>query len=256
VEKRTLEIFTSQIQMELGFALPSLEQMQHRAQRELMRSGIFSAKELRRALTRRLGIILAARGVEDATNDDRLNQYLDVLLSQHPELLRAAAKEAMAATAEIRDAGEIPDKIDSEIPLAASVRNVYGCMPPGLNNWETEFGSYMDADDTGSVLWWHRNPPRKPWSINVLLEDGRGFYPDFLVGINARRKEQNGLLADTKYAWDTGREIPKMLAEHASYGKVVILTKDDSRRWAIADIDRSGRPALVGPFRLFEASTL
>jgi type III restriction enzyme len=255
VEKRTLEIFTSQIQMELGFALPSLEQMQHRAQRELMRSGIFSAKELRRALTRRLGIILAARGVEDATNHDRLNQYLDVLLSQHPELLRSAAKEAMAATAEIRDAGEIPGKIDSEVPLAASARNVYGCMPPGLNSWETEFGAYMDSDDTGSVLWWHRNPPRKPWSINVLLEDGRGFYPDFLVGINGRRKEQNGLLADTKYAWDTGREIPKMLAEHASYGRVVILTKDLGR-WAIADVGRTGRPTLVGPFRLFEAATL
>jgi hypothetical protein len=23
----------------------------------------------------------------------------------------------------------------------------------------------------------------KPWSINVLLESGRGFYPDFIAGI-------------------------------------------------------------------------
>ena len=256
VEKRTLEIFTSQVQMELGFALPSLDQMQHRAQRELMRCGIFSAKELRQALSRRLGVILAARGVEDATNSDRLSQYLDVLLSQHPELLRNAQREAMAAAAQVMDAGEIPDKIESDTPLPASARNVYGHVPPGLNRWETEFGALMDGDDTGSVLWWHRNLPRKPWSINVLLDNGRGFYPDFLIGINHRQKVQNGLLADTKYVWETTSEIPKMLAEHASYGKVVILTKDQSQRWAIADIDRTGRAGLVGNFRLFEAATL
>jgi hypothetical protein len=75
-----------------------------------------------------------------------------------------------------------------------------------------------------------RNPRSKPWSIKVLLVDGRGFYPDFIVGIQSREKEANGLLADTKYAYETTKELPKILAEHASYGRVLILSKNQNRQ--------------------------
>jgi len=256
VQKLTLEIFTHHLQTELGFALPSLEQMQRKAQAELLRSGIFSAKELRRALTHRLHVLLDGRGVDDATDSQRLSEYLDIMLSQHPELLRNAQKAAMAATAEIRDADPIPEKIDSEVPLPRSRLNAYGVFPEGLNNWERSFGDYLDSDDTRTVLWWHRNPPRKPWSINVLLESGSGFYPDFIVGIRSRRTEDGGLLIDTKYAYDTNREMPKILAEHGAYGRVMILSKNPSQRWAVVRIEQgSGRPSLGPPFRIAEAAS-
>src|SRR6185437_5939708 len=151
VEKRTLEIFTREIQMELGFALPSLEQMQRKAQAELLRSGIFSAKELRAALIRRLQWMLSAKGVEDATNVERVSEYLDVLLSQHPHLLKEAQRTAMAAAAEIRAADPLPDVIDSETPLATSKFNVYKVIPPRLNSWEVDFAQHLDGDDTGTV---------------------------------------------------------------------------------------------------------
>jgi type III restriction enzyme len=256
VQKRTLEIFTREIQMELGFAPPSLEQMQRKAQAELLRSGIFSAKELRRSLMRRLHIMLAERGIENADNSERLSEYLDVLLSQHPELLREAQKAAMAAAAEVRDTAEIPERIDSETPLEQSRWNAYGVYPSSMNSWERGFTEYLDADDSGTVLWWHRNPARKGWSINVLLESGRSFYPDFIVGIRQRPREDNGLLADTKYAYETTRELPKLLAEHASYGRVLILSKDSSAKWAIAELDsRTGAARLAGRFRIAEAAT-
>ncbi len=251
VHKRTLEIFTREIQMEFGYAVPSLEQMQRRAQAELLRSGIFSPKELRRALVRRLQAMLAEKHVEDT---ERVSEYLDVLLTQSPNLLREAQRAAMAAAAEIREAAEIPAEVESDVPLPNSRLNAYGINPAGMNSWERGFAEYLDADDSETVLWWHRNPARKAWSINVLLENGKGFYPDFIVGIRQRPRDDSGLLADTKYAYETSRELPKLLAEHAAYGRVLILTKNQAQKWAIAKLDEiTGRGVIAGPFRLSEA---
>ena len=116
-------------------------------------------------------------------------------------------------------------------------------------------GPPLDADDTQVVQWWHRNEPRKPWSINVLLESGEGFFPDFIIGIKNRPKVDGGLLADTKYAFETRREMPKLLAEHDSYGRVLILTKNTAHKWAIAEIDpKTGSPRVAGAFQISRAA--
>jgi hypothetical protein len=105
------------------------------------------------------------------------------------------------------------------------------------------------------VLWWHRIPVNKPWSIKLLLADGRGFYPDFIVGIRARKTENGGLLTDTKWAYDTNRKLPKILAANAANGRVLILSKNTSQKWAIARVDeQTGRASLGAPFRLLDAA--
>jgi hypothetical protein len=255
VQKRTLEIFTRALQMELAYTPPSPEQMRLLAQHELFRSEVFHPKDLRVALLRRLRTALADRGVEDADDPARLAEYLDVLLSTHPDLLRDAQRGALAKGAVFEEAEPLPEAIESDGPLEASARNVYAAIPPGLNSWEREFVDSLDSDPTGAVLWWHRNPVNQPWSVMVLLEDGRGFYPDFLVGIRGRKTEGNGLLADTKYAYDTNKEMPKILAQHASYGRVLILSKDANRQWAIAELQAgTGRAVLGKAFRLADAA--
>ena len=256
VQRRTLEIFTQQVQMEFEFAPPSLQEIQRLALKALVSNGMFSAKELRRALASRLHQMLAAKGVEDANDSERLNEFLDKLLAQHPDLLRKAQKVALAAKAEIAAAAELPPSIESETALVTSTRNVYGVYPADLNTWERPFAEHLDADDTNTVLWWHRNLPHKQWSINVLLESGRGFFPDFIIGINKRLREDGGLLADTKYAYETAMELPKLLAEHDAYGRVLIVTKSITRaRWEIADIDpRTGAARMAGPFRIADAA--
>lgn len=256
VNKRTLEIFTHEIQMEFAFAAPSLEQMRLRAQRALMANDYFSPKELRAALMRRLHQLMASRGVEDANDSKKLSEYLDVMLVQNPDMLKDAAKRALAAAAEISDADALPPVTHSDTPLATSHLNVYGVFPSGLNTWEKAFGEYLDRDDSATVLWWHRNPSGKPWSINVLLESGKGFFPDFIIGIKNRRQFDHGLLADTKYAFETRAELPKLLAAHASYGKVLIITKDGSSRWRLATRHAVTGAAEMGQtFQLFTAAT-
>lgn len=255
VEKRTLEIFTRVIQMEFAFALPSLEQMRCSAQRELMRSGVYHPKDLRVALMSRLRLLLLDKGMEDANDPEKLGEYLDVLLSTHPELLRDAQRAALAQTAVLQEAEELPGVVENEAPLPVSKLNIYKVVPAGMNSWERGFGAFLDSDDTDTVLWWHRNPVKKPWSIKLLLVDGRGFYPDFIVGIQSRKTEHGGLLADTKWAYDTNREVPKILAKHAAYGKVLILCKNLSQRWAIARVDeQTGRASLGSQLRLMEAA--
>ncbi|MFB3890487.1 MAG: DEAD/DEAH box helicase family protein [Phycisphaerae bacterium] len=255
VSKRTIEIFTQAIQMELAFALPSPEQMRHLAQRALLRGGVFDPKALRAALLTRLHTVLIEKGVEDSDDPNTLNEYLDVLLATHGELLSEAQRAALVRAAVIQEAEPLPAELAAEAPLPPSARNVYRAVPPDLNSWEREFGELLDRDTTGTVLWWHRNPVSKPWSVRVLLVDGRGFFPDFLVGIRERKTEDGGLLADTKFAYDTNQEMPKILAEHASYGRVLILSKNQSHQWAIARIeDGSGRPLLGRTFSLSDAA--
>ena len=191
-----------------------------------------------------------------ARNDpEKLAEYLDVLLATHPELLQEAQRMTLIRGASFEDAEELPNELTSDLPLSTSALNIYNAVPLGLNSWEREFGDLLDADTTGTVLWWHRNPVFKPWSVKILLADGRGFYPDFLVGIQHRKTENNGLLADTKYAYDTNKELPKILAEHENYGRVLILSKNQKQQWAIAKLQPgTGKAVLGAPFRLAEAA--
>jgi len=49
-----------------------------------------------------------------------------------------------------------------------------------LNNEELMFSEALDA--AGSVLWWHRNPDRKPYSTAIVRADKANyFYPDFVL---------------------------------------------------------------------------
>lgn len=255
VVKLTLEIFTHAVQTEFSFAPPSLEEKQKLAQRTLLKYRDLSAKVLREVLASRLHVMLARRGFEAADDRARLHECLDELLWQRPALLADAYKRAVAAKAIVYAAGDLPAEFESEIELKSSKLNVYGCYPI-MGGWERAFAEYLDGDDTDTVLWWHRNEPHKDWSINVLMDNGQGFFPDFVVGIRGRPTEDNGLLTDPKEAYSRTKELPKLAAAHAAYGKVLILTKENDRgRWEIATWDAAGeKPTIAGPFRTAEAA--
>lgn len=255
VVKKTVEIFTSHVQMELSFAPPSMSDMQKQAQRVLLGYRTLSAKVLRDLLARRLQVMLTHKGYEFATDRVRLHEALDTLLWHRPSLLREAFKRAVAAKAIVYAADALPVTLESDEDLVPSKLNVYGRYPQ-MNSWERAFADTLEADDTGTVLWWHRNESRKPWSVNVLMDNGDGFYPDFIIGISKRATEDNGLLADPKEGYMRTKEVPKLAAEHAAYGKVLILTKDNAtKRWEIATWDDVGeKPVIAGPFRVMDAA--
>ena len=256
VEKRTLEVFTQQIEMDFANAAMDPDQTAKMAVKILTRNGSFDARELRRALIGKLRQTLTELSMDEADDPERVAHMLNVLLVARPELLYNAQKTALASHCEVRATDEsLPETIDCETPLPTSRFNVYRVMPPGLNTWEQPFAELLDRDSQKIVRWWHRNLPHKPWSVQVVLDNGKGFFPDFIVGIEGRPNEDGALLTDPKHGFEMTQEQPKTYAEHPVYGRVLILSLLGTAQWMTVRFDKErGRAVLDREFLLSDAA--
>ncbi|KAE9658341.1 hypothetical protein EJD88_06005 [Pseudomonas sp. PB105] len=161
------------------------------------------------------------------------------------------------------------------IPLSKSIRNIYGVFPPAkdevpqlaqhifaddryllkdrlwsfesgdfkigqydttaaLNKEEMSFARALDKSDF--VCWWHRNPDRKSYSVRLVRgEHKNNFYPDFVVCLSHYPGDTPILrLVETKH--DSKDAARKAKHVPAFYGKVLFLTKDQSRlKWVKED---------------------
>ena len=183
-----------------------------------------------------------------------LQRALNVILVQSPNLLKDALRRAMGACAEVVDASDLPAAWESPVPLSDSVRNLYGCMPQGLNRWELRFADWLDRQER--VLWWTRNLPRpnaaNDWSVRIVLpETGRGFYPDFVICVNGRKQPQGIGLAETKERIESDDSGIKSRTEHREYGRALMLTYDveHDRFLKVEYAAEVGRNREVGPLR-------
>lgn len=153
------------------------------------------------------------------------------------------------------------------IPLAKSAKNIYGVHPPSkidlakvptvlgidaidtmrsrnltfdhgqvslaefdgghaLGEEERKFTEALDRAEF--VVWWHRNPDRKPYSARLVRGEHRNyFYPDFIVCVEHFTGDSPmARLVETKESTkDAARK-----SKHSSkpYGKVLFLTKHNS----------------------------
>lgn len=254
VEKRTLDVFAQTFQQEFNFAAElSAEEAARRANRVLCKDGTLDPRELRRALLRKLESVMREHSMPEADDPAKVQHCLNMILATHEHLLSEAKKKAIATHMEIEPAEKLPLEIVSDTPLERSPRNLYSVMPAGLNGWEREFAELLDHDPHKLVNWWHRNPPDKPWSVNVLMPNGKGFYPDFVVGIEGRKTEDGALLADPKERFEVSKEAPKALATHQAYGRVMILAKDGVRWMTVGYDEKAGKPVLAREFRVIDA---
>lgn len=160
------------------------------------------------------------------------------------------------------------------LSLAASRKNIYGVLPPSeddlakietllmvderewladrrmpfadgelsigkydnllkLNGEEREFAQALDRADF--VEWWHRNPDRKPYAVRLVRGEHQNyFHPDFVVCLSHVPSDAPVIRLietkeNTKDAARKARRIPKC------YGKVLFLTKDQSRLRVVND---------------------
>ncbi len=256
VEKKTLEVFTRQMEIEFTQAAMDPDHAAQLAYKALTRNESFDPRELRRALLRKLGDTLREMGLDEAHDKEKVSHMLNVILACHPELLHEAQKAALAAHFIVEPAEEpLPVELASETPLPTSRLNIYRAVPSDLNGWERDFAQLLDCDSLGVVRWWHRNLPHKPWSVQVVLPDGRGFFPDFIVGIDGRKTEEGALLTDPKYGFETTAELPKAHAVHPAYGRVLILNKQGGGQWTTVRYDEKQNRAVLGSeFRLADAA--
>jgi hypothetical protein len=250
LQKKTLEVFTGQLLFENLAADMKASEIERRALVALQRSEAFDPRELRRALLDQTRAVMKEHNLKDCDNPEAVRRTLDTILVTHPELLHEAQRQALAEFAVVENADPLPQTLESETALETSARNVYHIIPGGLNGWETDLVRRLDTDNSGTILWWHRNLPHKPWAVSVLLPNGRQFFPDFMVGVRHRPTPDNVLLTDPKYAFANDGEAPKASVRHPDYGRVLILHFENSRDWRVVQPGaENGRPKLGEPFR-------
>lgn len=188
-------------------------------------------------------------------------------------IFAAIASQASTVEAErLPDAMLCPE----DVPLEHSPKNIYGVLPPCKEDWpdvegllfmderqwwrdqdlpladgsrlrlarcdaavqlnrlERDFARALDGADF--VLWWHRNPDKKPWAVRVVrAEHAHYFYPDFVVCVqHAPGSAPLQRLLETKQ--DTKDAARKAQHWPPAYGKVLFLTPDGQRlRWVNDD---------------------
>lgn len=180
-------------------------------------------RELQPVLLDRFRTSLQRNGYEYPEDEELLLQQLDLVLARNPALLREAYRRV--SSNRITNVEVIfPGEISSEDRLAPATRNAYGCYPSGLNQDELAVARILDASPL--VLWWHRNPPRRPESVGLYRwDDGKGYFPDFVVGIRARDTLDQIALLEVKggHLWAVEDEVEKHGAVHPDYGQVFLI---------------------------------
>lgn len=159
----------------------------------------------------------------------------------------------------------------NEIALQPSSKNIYGVHAPSLKEFgqlssvlavdardamaERTFnfddgnvmlapydGSHVEGEDEGKftsaldkadfVKWWHRNPPKKSYSVRLVRGEHKNyFYPDFVIFLeHFPGAEPLQRLIETKESIKDA--VRKAKRASTIYGPVMFLTKDQSKwRW-------------------------
>lgn len=203
---------------------------------------VINMRELHAALKEQLRKEVERKGIDHLFDtDEKLRVGLHKILALRPQQLKRAISETVAQYTISKESEPIPEFILSSAPLDPARLNLYGVFPDDLNTWERPFAEHLDNDLTGAVLWWHRNPPRKPFSVTMPLPGQPDFYPDFIVGIKGRTRGNSVLLIETKRIINDQERnaLVKAQAEHPDYAKVMMVYWEDKREWRVVEYDPS-----------------
>lgn len=185
-----------------------------------------------------------------------LARALNLILATFPNLVRDASRVCAARFKELFDADVLPSFIEAPDCISRSRLNIYGVMPQDLNNTERRFAEMLDADTSGALAWWHRNEPRKPWSVGIVMPGGDRYFPDFIVGVKDRHHGDGMMLVETKggHIINYGDTLEKINAEHKLYGKPLMLTQqEDDRFWMMRYIESTRK---IEPDQVFRVENM
>ncbi|HET6545603.1 MAG TPA: DEAD/DEAH box helicase family protein [Rhodanobacteraceae bacterium] len=229
-------------------------QIAHRLERQI---GLFDvdAHALLRALTDRFVAKLPESGFQVPKEEEAIDEALDIVLVRHPELLANAYRMTRMAQVSEREI-DLPASLVSVEKLEPSRRNIYRVYPPGFDSQdERDFAALLDRSD--DILWWHRNPARRPESLVLYRwNDGAAFHPDFVVAYRGRETEQHIALVEIKGArgWGDLTDIRKASGPaHPTYGRCFFIgrEKKDTRFKLLKPQDNR-----LEPFADFEVQQL
>lgn len=157
--------------------------------------------------------------------DQDLRRTIQLAVMREPDALMRAIKSEQGKRAKLDKAIPIPDPMFDVDALDTAAKAAHGVFPSRMNRPERAFAEMLDADNTGNVLWWLRNPENELWSTRMILPTGGRFFPDFVVGIKGRTTPDCIALVEIKDDGVDGRlhsdkNVLKMQVQHREYRNV------------------------------------
>lgn len=206
------------------------------------KDGMINIRDLFIALEKQLDREFKDRGLAHMDSAGALRIAMNKILALRPAMLRDAVIEASKRHFIVKDAELIPTEVVSGTALQPSRLNIYKIYPSDLNTWELPFAQELDRDLTGTILWWHRNIPKKPYSVGIPLpgQSTQSYYwPDLIVGVNGRSRGNGILLVETKRVLNDqeGNAHAKSKVEHPEYKKPMMLYWEKEERWMVVEYD-------------------
>ncbi|WP_430449262.1 DEAD/DEAH box helicase [Rhodophyticola sp.] len=185
---------------------------------------------LKRALVEELRGIVDDKGIEAEERD--LRRAIDLAGMMEPEKLKEAIKTAQARNVRTDTSEPVPEKYFGPDGLNEAAKSAYGVFPHRLNKEEQDFAAFLDADRTGTVKWWMRNPENETWATRLILPSGHRFFPDFVVGVSGRTTPDAIALVEIKDDGETGRlqsdrNVEKIRVQHREYRNVFWTYRSD-----------------------------
>ena len=234
--ERTTDVFTAEAPADRDiWARMSSALIAEQAQQIAFEFDDVDRRSFHRLLKERFRKSLEDTGHELPDTEEELSQQLDILLVRNPSLIREAYKRVRLDRVTAREV-TLPATLTSEIMLDPAAKNIYGVFPEDLSDLERDLAEALDTSD--GVLWWHRNPSRKPFSVGLYRWNaGIGFFPDFVVGVVGRAEGDGIALSEVKGRQLLQYDRLKAGASHVKYGRVFMVgretDKDPFRLWRL-----------------------
>jgi len=234
IRRKEEEIFTHDVTYGEFQARLSDADIAIRGQRLLFEPDYLDPRELQKALLNRLAAECRDKGFDDLLESpEKLQRAMHLILISHKNLLRDAVRTCCAQHAELADTAPLPQTVTWPTSCTSARLSVYDVFPPDLNKDELAFAQLLDADMSETVEWWNRNERSKPHSVGLVMPDGKGYFPDFMVKVKGRSKGDGILLIEVKgeFLINSLNTPDKALASHKLYRKPLMVMHEDSGRW-------------------------
>ena len=225
------DLFASELQETVDLRLRlSNARVAEKAQLAFNFNDAIDPRLLKRALVEELRGIVDDKGIEAEERD--LRRAIDLAGMMEPEKLKEAIKTAQARNVRTDTSEPVPEQYFGPDGLSEAEKSAYGVFPHRLNKEEQDFAACLDADKTGTVKWWMRNPENETWATRLILPSGHRFFPDFVVGVSGRTTPDTIALIEIKDDGETGRlqsdrNVEKIRVQHREYRNVFWTYRSD-----------------------------
>lgn len=201
----------------------SAARIAEQAQAQLMFNDGIDPRRIREAVEAELMRQCREQGIDAQLRDVR--RTINLAIFRHPTALKEAVRIAQTLHIRLESNVLLPSEQFGPPKAERAEKCAYGAFVGRFNGPELAFAKMLDADDTGRVKWWLRNPENEKWATRLILPTGKRFFPDFVVGINGRRTKDSIALVEIKDDGETGRlhsdnNALKIRSAHEEYKSV------------------------------------